>query len=76
MPPLVSAMFRCQVYGPESSGKTTVALHAVAQCQKAGEVPHMQWLRVLEAFLPGGDVLQPKNNDDDDGVVTLAHFPE
>lgn len=26
-----------QVYGPESSGKTTVALHAVAQCQKAGE---------------------------------------
>ena len=35
----------------------------------------MKWLRVLEAFLPGGDVLQPKNNDDD-GVVTLAHFPE
>eukprot|EP00904_Undaria_pinnatifida_P004750 jgi/Undpi1/14276/HiC_scaffold_9.g03925.m1 len=25
-----------EVYGPESSGKTTVALHAVAQCQKAG----------------------------------------
>ncbi|CAN0011701.1 unnamed protein product, partial [Ectocarpus sp. 12 AP-2014] len=24
------------VYGPESSGKTTVALHAVAKCQKAG----------------------------------------
>ncbi|CAM9566603.1 unnamed protein product [Scytosiphon promiscuus] len=25
-----------EVYGPESSGKTTVALHAVAQCQQAG----------------------------------------
>jgi hypothetical protein len=23
-------------YGPESSGKTTLALHAIAQCQKAG----------------------------------------
>lgn len=25
-----------EVYGPESSGKTTVALHAVAEAQKAG----------------------------------------
>lgn len=25
-----------EVYGPESSGKTTVALHAIANCQKAG----------------------------------------
>ena len=25
-----------EVYGPESSGKTTLALHAIAQCQKAG----------------------------------------
>ena len=25
-----------EIYGPESSGKTTVALHCVAQCQKAG----------------------------------------
>ena len=25
-----------EVYGPESSGKTTLALHAVASCQKAG----------------------------------------
>lgn len=25
-----------EIYGPESSGKTTLALHAVAQCQKAG----------------------------------------
>ena len=27
-----------EVYGPESSGKTTVALHAVAQAQKAGGI--------------------------------------
>lgn len=25
-----------EIYGPESSGKTTLALHAIAQCQKAG----------------------------------------
>ncbi|NCB33335.1 MAG: recombinase RecA [Erysipelotrichia bacterium] len=25
-----------EVYGPESSGKTTLALHAIAQCQKSG----------------------------------------
>ena len=25
-----------EVYGPESSGKTTLTLHAIAQCQKAG----------------------------------------
>ncbi|CAM79446.1 recombinase RecA [Orientia tsutsugamushi] len=26
-----------EIYGPEASGKTTVALHAVAECQKGGE---------------------------------------
>src|ERR1051326_1679941 len=26
----------CEIFGPESSGKTTVALHVVAQAQKAG----------------------------------------
>lgn len=25
-----------EIYGPESSGKTTLALHAIAQCQKSG----------------------------------------
>lgn len=28
----------CEIYGPESSGKTTLALHAVAEAQKAGGV--------------------------------------
>ncbi len=27
-----------EIYGPESSGKTTLAIHAMAQCQKAGGV--------------------------------------
>lgn len=26
-----------EIYGPESSGKTTLALHAIAECQKRGE---------------------------------------
>lgn len=28
----------CEIYGPESSGKTTLALHAVAEAQRAGGV--------------------------------------
>ncbi len=27
-----------EIYGPESSGKTTIAIHAIAECQKAGGV--------------------------------------
>ena len=27
-----------EVYGPESSGKTTIALHAIAECQKQGGI--------------------------------------
>ena len=28
----------CEIYGPESSGKTTLTLHLISQCQKAGGV--------------------------------------
>jgi len=28
-----------EIFGPESSGKTTLALHAIAQAQKAGVQP-------------------------------------
>ena len=27
-----------EIYGPESSGKTTLAIHAIAQCQKKGGI--------------------------------------
>ena len=36
-----------EIYGPEGSGKTTVALHIVAEAQKAGELPHLLMLSTL-----------------------------
>ncbi|MCL4158199.1 UNVERIFIED_CONTAM: hypothetical protein GTU68_004746 [Idotea baltica] len=27
-----------EIYGPESSGKTTLAIHAIAECQKQGGI--------------------------------------
>ena len=30
-----------EIYGPESSGKTTLAIHAIAQAQKAGGIAAM-----------------------------------
>ena len=30
-----------EIYGPESSGKTTLALHAIAECQKQGVDVHL-----------------------------------
>ena len=45
-----------EIYGPESSGKTTVALHAVANAQAAGEPPKRVWRAVwAELGLPPRD---------------------
>jgi recombination protein RecA len=40
-----------EIYGPESSGKTTVALHAIAEAQKAGGIA---------AFIDAEHALDPK----------------
>ena len=34
-----------EIYGPESSGKTTLALHAIAEAQKLGGTPNTRWIR-------------------------------
>src|SRR5262249_55592213 len=39
-----------EVYGPESSGKTTLALHVVSQAQKMGRI----WAFVDAGHAPGG----------------------
>ncbi len=41
----------CEIYGPESSGKTTLTLQAIAQCQKAGGTA---------AFIDAEHALDPK----------------
>ncbi len=49
-----------EVYGPESSGKTTLALHAVAEAQKAGGVA---------AFIDAEHALDPKLGVDIDNLI-------
>ena len=45
-----------EIYGPESSGKTTVALHMIAEVQKRGGIAgllmrNMHWIRFMRAIL-------------------------
>jgi len=44
-----------EIYGPESSGKTTLALHIVAQAQKRGGGQTELLLSELSDCLPGGE---------------------
>jgi recombination protein RecA len=62
-----------EIFGPESSGKTTVALHAVANAQKAGGVAAFidaehaldpSWAKRLGVDLEGLLVSQPSNGEE------------
>ena len=41
-----------EIYGPESSGKTTLALHVIAQLRRPGEKPHlsMRSMRLIRSM--------------------------
>ena len=42
-----------EIFGPESSGKTTLAIHAIAECQKAGGVAaFIDAEHAFDRFLP------------------------
>ena len=63
-----------EVYGPESSGKTTVALHAVANAQKAGGIilvgiqPSVVAASLADAAAAGIPVQNTLNGDPGDAV--------
>jgi recA bacterial DNA recombination protein len=50
-----------EIYGPESSGKTTLALHAIAECQKAGGTA---------AFVDAEHALDPAYGEFGQGLCT------
>jgi len=62
-----------EIYGPEASGKTTVALHAIASAQKAGGVAAFidaehaldpSWAKKLGVVLEALLVSQPSNGEE------------
>ena len=40
-----------EIYGPESSGKTTLTIHAIAEVQKQGVLLHLLMLNMLLMLL-------------------------
>ena len=64
-----------EIYGPESSGKTTVALHAIASCQQAGGVAAFidaeHALDPIDAENLGGGVRNLYGSQPDDGEQAL-----
>src|SRR5213592_290181 len=62
-----------EIFGPESSGKTTIALHAIAQAQKTGGIAAFidaehaldpAWAKRLGVDLEGLLVSQPSNGEE------------
>ena len=67
-----------EVYGPESSGKTTLALHVVAEAQKAGGIAAFidaehaldpSWAKKLGVELETLLVSQPTSGDNTNGTA-------
>ena len=70
----------CEVFGPESSGKTTLALHAVAEAQKAGGVAafvdaehalDVTWAKRLGVDVSGLLVSQPDTGEQALDIVEM-----
>lgn len=64
-----------EVYGPESSGKTTVALHMVAEVQKRGGMPasSMQSMRSIRP-MPKTSVLILKTSTSHSRTTASRHL--
>ena len=66
-----------EIYGPESSGKTTLAIHAIAEAQKQGgiaafiDAEHAKPARLLFLF----ERAQIRNPLGDIGILPVQDFP-
>jgi len=70
----------CELFGPESSGKTTLALHTIAQAQKAGGVAAFidaeqaldpTWAKKIGVDLEGLLVSQPDSGEQALNIVEM-----